>query len=230
MTVPKGDQTQTTDDATDESTQDTTDSQDGGGDDGTSNDKPDQLGEAGKKAIAAERAKARAEATKRRELEKRLAAVEAAAAKAAKPDDAPTVDPKAIAEQAKAEARAELLKDRALDKIEVLAAKSFANPELARRLLDVDEFVADGRVDTDAIKDALAELLEANPGLAAVAPKRFNGPADQGPRNSKAPDLDQLIAAAAKSGDVREQIHLQNLRMLPQIQQMLGGPAPTQRT
>lgn len=223
--MPDNDQPDTADEPN-TSTQD-----DGGTDGGDDSGKPDELGEAGKKAIAAERTKARNEAAKRRKLEQELAALKAATAKPADADKPPTVDAKAIAEQAKAEARAELLKDRAADKIEVLAAKTFANPELARRLLNVDDFIADGRVDTDAIKDSLAELLEQNPGLAAAPPKRFNGSADQGPRNSKAPDLDQLIAAAQKAGDVRQVIHLQNQKMLPQIQQMLGGPAAqNQRT
>lgn len=214
MPQDQNDQTGATEtDQTDESTQD--DGQDGG-DGGTTTD----LGDAGKKALAAERAKARAEAAKRRELEKQLAALKAAASKPPTGDDSGALDPKAIAEQAKAEARAELLKDRAADKIEVLAAKTFANPELARRLLDVDTFIVDGRVDTDAIKDSLAELLEANPGLGITPAKRFNGSADQGVRTGKAPDLDALIAQAAAKGDVREQIRLQNLRMLPAMKAM----------
>lgn len=207
------------------------DAQDGG-DDGAGDGGTDkagtgpELGDAGKKALAAERAKVRAESQRRRKVEAELAVLKAAAAEKPAGTD-PAVDPKAIAEAARAEARAELLKDRAEDKIELLAAKTFANPEIARRLLahDVASFVADGRVDTDAIKDALTDLLEANPYMAAAPPKRFNGGADQGPRGTgKAPDLDTLIAAAVKAGDVREQIRLQNMKMLPQIQSMLGGP------
>jgi hypothetical protein len=190
------------------------------------------LGEAGKKAIAAERTKARNEAAKRRKVEQELAALKAAqAAKPAGTDEA--VDPKAIAEAARAEARAELLKDRAEDKIELLAAKSFANPEIARRLLasDVDQFVADGKVDTDAIKDALADLLETNPYLAATPAKRFNGTADQGPRGTgKAPDLDHLITQAQKAGDIREQIRLQNLKLVGFMKDAQQQSATNSRT
>lgn len=137
------------------------------------------------------------------------------------------VDPKAIAEAAKAEARAEVLKDRAKDKIEVMAAKKFANPDLAVRLLagSADEFTSGGKIDTEAIQDALDELLEANPYLAVQPEKRFKGSADQGVRTGKEPSLDAQIAAAQKAGDVREQIRLQNLKMLPHIQKMVSGQA-----
>lgn len=140
-----------------------------------------------------------------------------------KPED--EVNPKAIAEAAKAEVRAEILKDRALDKIEVLAAKAFANPALAAKLLasDVDSFVNDGKVDTEAINDALKDLLEAEPYLAAAPAKRFQGTADQGTRgNGKANDLDAQIAAAAAKGDVMAQIRLQNQKILPLVQRMQG--------
>jgi hypothetical protein len=190
---------------------------DDGGDDA-------DLGDAGKKALRAERIKARAEAKRRQELEAELATLRASTT--TKADTDASVDPKAIAEAAKAEARAEVLKDRVVDKIEVLASKTFANPDIARRLLEssADEFVTGGRVDTDAIKDALAELLEANPGLSVTPAKRFQGTADQGMRGSAKPaDLDTQIAAAAAAGNVREQLRLQNLKLLPAITKMVTG-------
>lgn len=182
----------------------------------------DALAEAGRKAIAAERAKAKSESQKRRLAETELAALKASLEK--KAESAETVDPKAIAETAKAEVRAEILKDRALDKVEVLAAKTFANPALAAKLLasDVDSFVDDGKVDVEAINDALKALLEAEPYLAAAPAKRFQGSADQGPRNSKPNDIDAQIAAAAAKGDVMAQIRLQNAKLIPQIQRMQG--------
>lgn len=190
-----------------------------GGDD----DLPADLGDAGQRALRAERAKARTEAKARQKLEAEIAELRA---KASGPSADAPVDAKAIAEAAKAEARAELLKDRALDKIEVVAAKTFANPDLAVRLLksDVGSFIANGAVDTDAIKDALADLLDANPGLAATPAKRFTGTGDGGVRGGgNAPDLDTQIAAARAAGDVRQQIHLQNQKLLPQIQKIAQG-------
>jgi len=87
-------------------------------------------------------------------------------------------------EAGKAEARAEVLKDRALDRVETKAAKLFADPEDARALLasHVDSFIADGNVDTGAIDEALADLLKRKPHL-AIAGKRFEAGADSGPRN-----------------------------------------------
>lgn len=170
-------------------------------------------------------AAAKRAARDRDRLKAELAALQAAQPKDTKP--AETVDAKAIAEAAKAEMRAEVLADRAMDKVEVLAAKKFANPELAKRLLAAStaDFIHDNKVDTEAIQDALDELLEANPYLAATPEKRFKGSADQGPRGGKEPSLDTQIAAAVKAGDVREQIRLQNLKMLPAIQKMVSGQA-----
>lgn len=182
----------------------------------------DALGDAGQKALQAERAKARAEARARKKAETELATLKAKMDKGASTDE--PLDAKAIAEAAKAEARAELLKDRAADKIEVLAAKSFANPAMAARLLasQVNEFIAGGSVDTDAIKDALSDLLEAEPYLAAKPAKRFEGTADQGHRGGRSPNFDQLLQDAHKRGDLMEIIRLENSKLAPIVQRMQG--------
>ena len=102
-----------------------------------------------------------------------------------------------------AAARAELRRERVLDRVEVLAAKDFADAEDARLRLAAraDEFVnADGQIDADAIGAALKQLLEDKPHLAAGEPKRFAGPADQGVRSTatltdpRARDLAQIEA------------------------------------
>jgi hypothetical protein len=100
-------------------------------------------------------------------------------------DDAP--DPEKIREDARAEAKAEALKDRVLDKIEAKASK-FVDPEDAAAILlrgrIADDFIDDGEIDTDAIKDALDELAEKKPHLLAQG-KRFQGSADGGARSTK---------------------------------------------
>ncbi len=133
----------------------------------------DKLGDAGKKALDSMKSKWQKERDARKALEAKLAA--------GSTDD--QQDPAEIRKQAQAEARAEVLKDRALDKVEAKAAKLFADPEDARALLAgrVDDFVDDGQVDVDAIEDALADLLKKKPHLAATA-KRFQGGADGGAR------------------------------------------------
>ncbi|MEU8151777.1 hypothetical protein [Nonomuraea sp. NPDC048901] len=91
-------------------------------------------------------------------------------------------------EQAKAEANAEILKDRVADKIEILAAKRTQDPDVVRTLLlasnEIADFLDGGKIDAEAIKEALDELLETKPYLAVVAQsaKRFQGSGDGGAR------------------------------------------------
>jgi hypothetical protein len=140
----------------------------------------DKLDDPGKKALDAMKAKWRTERDQRKALEAKLAGD-------GKKDDQ---DPALLRKQLQAEARAEVLNERALDKVETKAAKLFADPEDARALLAgrVDEFVDDGRVDVEAIEDALADLLKKKPHLAATAGKRFAGSADGGARKGSKPD------------------------------------------
>ena len=137
------------------------------------------LGDPGKKALDAMKEKWRKERDARKALADELAKLKAQL----KSGDQP--DPEKIREQARAEVLAEVLRERALDKVEAKAAKLFADPEDARALLapHVDEFIDDGKVDTDAIEEALADLLKRKPHLAAQGGRRFQGSADGGVRN-----------------------------------------------
>ena len=99
--------------------------------------------------------------------------------------------------------RAEVRRERVLDRIEVLAAKDFADPEDARLRLGsrADEFVGkDGQVDAEEIAKALKALLEDKPHLKATQPRPFQNGADNGPRSSDGPtdprsrDLQQIEA------------------------------------
>lgn len=145
-------------------------------------DGADKLGDAGKKALDSMKSKWRKERDARQALEAKLA-------EGAKKDDQ-AQDPAEIRKQAQAEARAEVLNERALDKVETKAAKLFADPEDARALLAgrVADFVDDGQVDVEAIEDALADLLKKKPHLAAKADRRFTGSADGGARKGSKPD------------------------------------------
>jgi hypothetical protein len=153
------------------------DSADDDSSDGTDDDGADQLGDAGKQALDRMKAKLLSEKAARKALQAQLDA-------AGKPADDDTPDPAELRKQARDEARAEVLNERALDKVEAKAAKLFADPEDARALLAgrVDEFIDDGKVDVEAIEDALAELLKKKPHLAAATAKRFQGGADGGAR------------------------------------------------
>lgn len=145
----------------------------------------ESLGDPGKRALDSMKEKWRLERDRRKSLESQIAAHNA--------DSKESSDPEKIREQARAEARAEMLRDRAFDKIEAKAAKLFADPEDARALLarQVDDFIDDGKLDLDAIEDALESLLKKKPHLAAKAEARFTGSADGGARkgSGKPPQL-----------------------------------------
>lgn len=143
----------------------------------------DQLGDAGKKALDAMKVKWQKERDERKALAAENATLKAAtSAKDEAKKDEPTADQ--IREQGRKEARAESLRERALDKVEAKAAKQFADPEDARALLagKVDKFIDGDELDLDAITEALEDLLKKKPHLAATAGQRFNGSADGGAR------------------------------------------------
>lgn len=162
------------------------------------------LGPKGEKALQAEKTKRREadrlRRTAARERDEALAELErlktAATQKGAKAgdgdsaDDAPDLD--AIRAEARdkatAEAKAEVLKDRVGDKIEVLAAKRFQDAGDAvvhlLRTSEIADFLDGDKIDAEAIKEALDELLERKPYLAVAAQsaKRFQGSGDGGAR------------------------------------------------
>jgi hypothetical protein len=167
--------------------------------DGDEDDKPegaDQLGDAGKKALDAIKARARTERERRKAAEQELATLKAA--QKPKPKDgsdqvdaAPDVEE--IRREAQAEARSEALRERALDRLEAKAARRFADPEDARAFLSghVEEFIDGDRVDNEAIAEALDELLQKRPYLgseqAAMQQKRFKDSGDGGARQGQSP-------------------------------------------
>lgn len=107
-------------------------------------------------------------------------------------------------EQAKKEAQQETLKERVLDKIEA-KAKDFADPADAVAMImrgrDADDFIDDGKIDVDAIQDALTELLEKKPYLGGAAQggkNRFQGSAEGGAKPHK-PQRPQSLDEAVRS-------------------------------
>lgn len=174
-------------------------------DDGSQDDKADDkpLGPKGEKALQAEKDRRReADRLRRqaaRERDEALAELERLrkAAEQKKPaegdgseDKGPDLDAirKEAEEKAKAAVKAEVLKDRVSDKIEVLAAKRAQDPDVVRTLLlagsEIADFLDGDKIDAEAIKEALDELLEKKPYLAVAAQsaKRFQGSGDGGAR------------------------------------------------
>lgn len=146
-------------------------------------EKPEDLGAAGQQAIdrmKAERNEAKKQA---RELRAQLAELTKP-----KPDDKP--DAEAIRKAAREEAVAETLNERALDRVEIRAAMLHVDPDIARAMLQsrAAEFVDDGKIDADAIDEALQDLLKRKPHLGAKPESRFSGSADGGARKGSKPD------------------------------------------
>lgn len=168
-------------------------------DDPDDDDKPDDddgaddLGDKGKKAIDRMKANVRDARAQLREYKALGLSPEQIKALQKKPadkdDDAPDAD--TIRAEARAEAKAEAMKDRVLDKIEVKAAKAFADAEDAVAILlrthDAEDFLDGDKIDAEAIQDALDELLEKKPHLAAQGGKRFQGTPDGGARKAARP-------------------------------------------
>lgn len=154
----------------------------------------DDLGDAGKRALDAERKAARAAERKAKDLEKRLAEIEA---------QNQTEAEKAIA-AAKAEGRTEALSvaNRRIVTAEVKAAAAgvLQDPDDAVRLLDLDAFEVgdDGEVDIKAIKAEVAALAKAKPYL-SVGAKPAPLPAG-GATPSSGPSMDDLLRGAARRG------------------------------
>jgi hypothetical protein len=178
------------------------------------------LGDAGKKALDAMKAKWRAERDRSRKLEQDLAAAKKPPADAgAKPDL------EAMREQARDEARGESLRERVLDKIEAKAARLFSNPEDARLFLadKADDFIDGKTVDVEAIGEALADLLKERPylGVTQGDAKRFKGTVDGGPRGEAGkPQLTKAdVEKLARDGKHAE---IEQARVNGQLDTLLG--------
>lgn len=151
------------------------------------------LGDAGKKALDAMKAKWKAAEIRANELDT------AAAALQAKLDGK---EAEHAAEQAKRETETAALakaNERILRSEVKAAAKGvLADPADAYKFLDLDSFEVsdDGDVDADAITAALETLIKDKPYLAVQDGKRFQGGADGGTRKESGPA--QLTQADVK--------------------------------
>lgn len=135
-------------------------------------------------------------------------------------DDKP--DPDAIREEARREARTEALRERVTDRIEARAAKSFADAEDAVAILmrahDPDDFLDGDKIDAEAIQEALDDLLERKPHLAAQGGRRFQGSADGGTRKESGPK--QLTRDDLKRLSPQQ---IEDARRKGQLDELLSG-------
>ncbi|WP_236539722.1 hypothetical protein [Spiractinospora alimapuensis] len=142
------------------------------------------LGDPGKKALDATKAKWRAERDRRRALEREL---EEARRPQSADGDAPDAD--AIRQQATQEAVAGANARIVRAEVRAAAAGKLSDPKDALKFLDLDGFEVDGDggVDADEIADAIDDLITNKPYLAAATARRFQGTGDGGSRNGGRP-------------------------------------------
>ncbi|WP_327703631.1 hypothetical protein OG530_19265 [Streptomyces decoyicus] len=102
-------------------------------------------------------------------------------------------------------------------KVEALAAVDFADPADAVDALNPADYVDDsGAIDSDAIKTALADLLERKPhwGKAAAGPRTPKPDRGQGGRpEGTTGDVEDQIKDAQAKGDWRTVMRLQNSKL-----------------
>jgi len=177
------------DDATSEETEQIEETQD------TESEETDEgqeaLGDPGKRALDAMKAQRNAERQKARDAQKELDRIKAELALKDKPADEQAL------ETARQEARTEATKaaNARILKSELKAAATgkLADPTDAALYINLDDFDVndDGDVDSDALNEAITDLLTRKPHLAAQRPNRFDGSADQGAKGkeSKATQL-----------------------------------------
>ena len=162
---------------------DDTDTETGGdGDDAGT----DELGDKGKQALDRMKAERKAAKDEAKAAIARAEAAEAALANKDKPADEVAID------AAKAEARREAIEaanKRILrSELKALATGKLADPSDAHLYINLDDFDVndDGDVDSDALSEAIDELLTKKPHLAAQKPNRFTGNGDQGTKGKDA--------------------------------------------
>lgn len=138
------------------------------------------LGDAGKKALDAMKAEKKAALAQARDARLALEKLQAELALKEKPAEEQAI------EAAKAEARAEAMakaNERILrSELRAAATGKLADPTDAALYIDLTSFEVgeNGDVDSDALADAIADLVERKPHLAVQKKSRFDGAADQG--------------------------------------------------
>jgi hypothetical protein len=153
-------------------------------DETTEDEKP--LGEAGQKALDAMKAERKAAREESRALKAELEKFKSELALKDKPAEEQAL------EAARAEARAEVTtkaNERLLrSELKAAATGKMADPTDAALYLDLSTFDVsdDGDVDSDALAEAIADLIARKPHLAAGKPNRFDGGADQGAKGREA--------------------------------------------
>lgn len=165
----------------------------------------EQLGEPGKRALDSMKDKWKSERDKRRQLEQQLAERD-------KPAEGDAPDPEAIVRQAEQAAMAKANERIVRAEVKAAAAGKLADPADAYRFLDLSQFEVDddGNLDADEVTEALDDLIQRKPYLAAQGgtTKRFQGTVESGARkgSGRPPQLTEAdvkkLSAAGKHAEI----------------------------
>lgn len=180
-----------------------------------------ELGDAGKKALDAMKAKMRAAETAAKTAIAELAKRDAALAAKDKPAEEVALE-NARREATETATNAANLK-LAKSALKLAAKGVLADPADALAFIDSSSFDVDdnGDVDSDALNEAIKDLLARKPHLAATPVNRFKGGGDNGAAMPPKPSAtaDERAATALAAGDVRGSIahKLSQLKPLPVV-------------
>jgi hypothetical protein len=138
------------------------------------------LGDAGKKALDAMKAKWKAAEQQAKDTAARLAELEAKAA-GTEAEHKAAQEAQRVKDEALAVANDRILKAE----VRAAAASKLTDPQDALRFLDLSDFEvgSDGEVDASQVAKAIDDLIASKPYLAAQGGQRFQGSADGGARN-----------------------------------------------
>ena len=160
------------------------------------------LGDAGKKALDAMKAKWKDAEAKAKEHATELAAMKAKV-EGTEAEHAAAAEAQKVKDEALAAANTRILKAE----VRATAAGKLSDPADALLYLNLSDFEvgADGEVDSSLIAAAIDDLVKNKPYLAAQGTPRFQGGADGGVRNDSTPPAQQL-SRADLAGMTAEQI------------------------
>lgn len=175
------------------------------------------LGDKGKKALDAMKAKWKA-ATAAQKAAETLAAELQAKADGKEADHTASLAAQKVKDEALAKANERILKSE----IRREAKGQLANPDDALVFLDLTEIEVseDGSVNESALKQALDDLLEERPYLAAQGERRFTGEANSGHRKGGTNSVKQLTQSDLDSMSSTE---INKARRAGQFKNLLGS-------
>jgi hypothetical protein len=172
------------------------------------------LGDPGKKALDLMKAQRNAATKEARDAKAELERLRQEAALKDKPAEEQALE--AARQEARLEANQRANERILRSELRASATGKLADPSDAALYINLSDFDVsdDGEIDSDALRDAIDDLLTRKPHLAATT-RRFDGNADQGPRGERKPsqltDADLSRMTPAQINQARREGRLDRL-------------------